>query len=217
MATITQLSQLDLNGTYTYADYLNWLLDDRLELIKGKIMLMAPAPNVNHQGISFRLSGMLYPYFKTKRCQVFAAPFDVRLYDHKKSAVANSDCMDAGGRATQGAVAEDIFTVVQPDLCVICDDQKLDVQGCLGAPDWIIEILSKGNTKREMQIKYALYQESGVKEYWMVYPYEQAIHQFVLNDNEDSYQLIKMYCDDDIATPFVFPDLTIDLKEVFLE
>ncbi|MDO9104219.1 MAG: Uma2 family endonuclease [Methylovulum sp.] len=201
MTTIAQLSQLDLNGTYTYADYLTWQLDERLELIKGKIMLMSPAPNVNHQRISLRLSGIFYNAFKGKPCQVFAAPFDVRLYNRKKSVLADRD----------------IYTVVQPDLCIICDENKLDTQGCLGAPDWIIEILSKGNTKREMQIKYGLYQESGVKEYWLIYPYEQAVYQFVLNDELEKYQLFKMYCGDDIATPSLFPDLEIDLKEVFLE
>lgn len=201
MTTIAQLSQLDLNGTYTYADYLTWQFEERLELIKGKIMLMSPAPNVNHQRISLRLSGIFYNAFKGQPCQVFAAPFDVRLYNRKKSALADRD----------------IYTVVQPDLCVICDKNKLDTQGCLGAPDWIIEILSKGNTKREMQIKYELYQESGVKEYWLIYPYEQAVYQFVLNDELEKYQLFKMYCGDDIAAPFLFPDLEIDLKEVFLE
>lgn len=201
MTTITQLSQLDLNGSYSYADYLTWLFEERVELIKGKIMLMTPAPNVNHQRISGRLHGICYQYFKNKRCQLFAAPFDVRLYDRKKSAATN----------------QNIYTVVQPDLCVICDEYQLDTQGCLGAPDWIIEILSQGNSKREMQIKYPLYQESGVKEYWLVYPYEQAIYQFVLNDTEDKYQLFNMLNGEDLASPVLFPDFTIDLKEVFLE
>jgi Uma2 family endonuclease len=65
----------------------------------------------------------------------------------------------------------EIFSVVQPDISVICDKTKIDSQGCLGAPDWVIEILSKGNSKKEMQLKYQLYQESGVKEYWLIYPY----------------------------------------------
>jgi Uma2 family endonuclease len=59
--------------------------------------------------------------------------------------------------------SHEINTVVHPDLCVICNPEILDTQGCNGAPDWIIEILSKGNSKREMQIKYELYQESGVQ------------------------------------------------------
>ena len=100
-------------------------------------------------------NGIAITIFLThQKCRVYVAPFDVRLYDRKKSILAS----------------EDIHTVVQPDLCVICNPEILDLQGCNGAPDWIIEILSKGNAKRDMQIKYELYQESGVMEYWIVYP-----------------------------------------------
>ena len=198
MAKIARLSQLDLNETYSYADYLTWQFNETVELIKGKIMLMSPAPNVKHQRVSMNFSGSLFNFFKRKKCQVFAAPFDVRLYDRKKSILAN----------------EDIHTVVQPDLCIICNPDILDAQGCNGAPDWIIEILSKGNSKREIQIKYELYQESGVQEYWIVYPNDQAINQFVL-DESGRYQLKQMYTDDDMATPHLFPELAIDLTEVF--
>jgi Uma2 family endonuclease len=103
--------------------------------------------------------------------------------------------------------------VVQPDLCVICSPEILDVQGCNGAPDWIIEILSKGNSKREMNIKYDLYQESGVTEYWLVYPEQQAIHQFVL-DEHGRYQLKHMIAEG-AATPTLFPELAVDLADVF--
>lgn len=198
MPKITQLSQLDLNQTYSYADYLTWQFNETVELIKGKIMLMSPAPEVKHQRASMNLSRSLSNFFLRQKCQVFAAPFDVRLYDRKKSILANKD----------------IHTVVQPDLCVICDTAKLDTQGCNGAPDWIIEILSKGNSKRETQIKYELYAESGVSEYWLVYPYEQAVHQFVLNES-GRYELKQMYADDDMAVPYLFPDLSVDLSEVF--
>ncbi len=198
MPKITLLSQLDLNRTYSYADYLTWQFNETVELIKGKVMLMSPAPNVKHQDISMSLSRSLSVFFRHKKCRVYAAPFDVRLYDRKKSMLAN----------------QDIHTVVQPDLCVICDTAKLDSQGCNGAPDWIIEILSKGNSKKELQIKYDLYAESGVSEYWLVYPYEQAIHQFVLNES-GRYELKHMYADDDMAVPSLFPELAVDLSEIF--
>ena len=199
MSKTTDLSQLDLNGIYTYADYLSWQFDDAVELIKGKIMAMSPAPSSEHQSISWRLSGALFIFFKNKEGRAFAAPFDVRLVDRKKSIVANKD----------------IYSVVQPDLCVICDKTKIDTKGCLGAPDWIIEILSQGNSKKEMQLKYQLYQESGVKEYWLVYPGERAVHQFVLDEQTEKYQLQYMYSGEDIATPQLFPDCQIDLREVF--
>jgi Uma2 family endonuclease len=197
MPPITQLSQLDLNKTYSYADYITWQFDEAVELIKGKIMLMAPAPSVRHQDISMNLSSLLHVYFRHKKCKVYAAPFDVRLYDRKKSILAS----------------QEIHTVVQPDLCVICNPDILDTQGCNGAPDWIIEILSKGNSKKELQTKYELYQETGVGEYWLVYPYEQTVHQFVLENGQ--YQLKKMYTTDDIATPYLFPELKIELTEIF--
>lgn len=199
MTLTTDLAKLDLNATYSYADYLTWQFDDAIELIKGKIMPMSPAPSPVHQGISWRLSGSLFNYLRNKPCQAFAAPFDVRLYDRKKSIIAN----------------QDIFSVVQPDICIICDKTKIDTKGCLGAPDWIIEILSEGNSKKDMQIKYQLYQESGVQEYWLVYPYEKAVHQFILDEESEKYQLLKMFSGEDTAASFLFPDCRIDLPEVF--
>ncbi len=201
MSEITQLSQLDLDADYTYADYLTWQFDEMVELIKGKIQLMSPAPNVKHQRLSWRLSGRLFNYFENKGCQAFSAPFDVRLYDRKKSLLASKE----------------VTTVVQPDMCVICDASKLDEQGCNGAPDWVIEILSKGNSKKEVKTKHQLYAESGVKEYWLVFPYEQVIQQFILNDDRNQYQMLNNYAGDDKAQPHLFPDLAIDLTALFKE
>jgi len=198
MPQITQLSQLDFKKNYSYADYITWQFSEAVELIKGKIMLMSPAPNVRHQSISGNLHGICYPFFRHTECRLFAAPFDVRLYNRKKSTLVNKE----------------IHTVVQPDLCVIREPKFLDEQGCNGAPDWIIEILSKGNSKKELKTKYELYQESGVTEYWLVYPYEHTIHQFVLDENK-RYELKKMYTTEDIATPYLFPDLAIAMAEVF--
>jgi Uma2 family endonuclease len=199
MTRITQLSQLDLTASYSYADYLTWQLNEAVELIKGKIQLMSPAPNVKHQRLSIYLSSRVFNFLENKTCQVFSAPFDVRLYDRTKSLLANKE----------------ITTVVQPDICVICDNSKLDEQGCNGAPDWIIEILSKGNSKNEVKIKHALYAESGVKEYWLVFPYEEVISQFVLNGDTGQYQLTNTYAGDDMAVPYLFPDLAIDLPTLF--
>jgi Uma2 family endonuclease len=200
MTPITQLSQLDLNANYSYADYLTWQLEETVELIKGKIMAMSPAPNVKHQSISRNMLVEIANHLHKKPCKVFHAPFDVKLYDSLKSQLSDRE----------------VFSVVQPDLCVICDKSKLTVQGCDGAPDWIIEVLSLGNSKKELHLKFQLYQENGVSEYWMVHPYEQTVYQFVLN-HEDQYQLHAMYAGDDIATPYLFPELKIDLADVFAE
>jgi Uma2 family endonuclease len=199
MANITQLSQLDLTASYSYADYLTWRINGAVELIKGRIQLMSPAPNVKHQRISWQLGGVLFNYFDGNTCSAFSAPFDVRLYDRSKSILANKD----------------ITTVVQPDLCVICDNEKLDEQGCNGAPDWIIEILSKGTAKKDVKDKHALYAESGVTEYWLIYPYEEVIHQFVLNDQSGLYHLHNSYAGDDVVVPYLFPNLAIDLPTLF--
>lgn len=201
MATITKFSQLDLEKTYSYADYLCWKFNERVELIKGKVMLMSPAPNLNHQQLSGELSYQIAHYLRHKNCRLFVAPFDVKLYDRKKEHLPDDKA----------------YSVVQPDLSVICNKKKLTKQGCDGAPDWIIEILSPGNAKKDMLLKYALYQENGVNEYWLVYPYEKVIHQFILNEETRLYQLHQMYAQNGIITPCLFPDLKIELADVFTE
>ena len=107
--------------------------------------------------------------------------------------------------------SKDIFTVVQPDLCIICDDVKLDEQGCNGAPDLVVEVLSPGNTKREMNEKFDLYRDAGVLEYWLVEPADEVVLVYVLEG--DQYIGLKPMTD--ILTSRTFPDLVIDLTEVF--
>lgn len=193
---ITDINQLDLTKQYTYADYLTWQFSDRVELIKGWIKKMSPAPNTIHQKISFNLSIALGNYFKTNPCKAFAAPFDVRLINKRKSSDNNA-----------------ITTVVQPDLCIICDENKIDENGCIGAPDWIIEILSPGNTKRETQEKFNLYEENLVREYWIVQPGIQNILVFDLQN--EKYQLRKIYTNEDEVSSGIFPELKINFAEIF--
>jgi hypothetical protein len=189
---ITNIDQLDLvNGIYTYADYLMWKIKDRVEILKGKIFKMSPAPAISHQSISFNLSGLLFMYFYDKPCKVFASPFDVVL--------KNKD-----GK-------ED--TVVQPDLCVVCDPEKLaDGKRCLGAPDLIIEILSPGNSKKELKNKYELYQEAGVREYWLVHPQDEYVIINVLENNQ--YRALPPFVDKEV-TSVIFPDLSLQTEDIF--
>ncbi len=196
MAIITDINQLNLDGTYSYADYLLWQFEERLELFRGKIFPMSPAPNVKHQRVSGNLYYQFRKAFKNQPCQLFTAPFDVRLYNRKKSIKASKD----------------IFTVVQPDLCVICDEAKLDERGCNGAPDLVIEILSPGNTKKEMNQKFELYEEAGVLEYWLVEPNDEVVLIYVLNEAE---QYIGLRPATEIVKSAIFPDLAIDLAEIF--
>ena len=197
MADITSLSQLDTNGDYSYADYLSWKFDQALEVIKGKIFPMS-APGRTHQKISWYLGGTFFNHFKAQTCEAYAAPFDVRLYDLAKSIKAD----------------QDIYTVVQPDLCIVCDLDKLDERGCLGAPDLIVEILLSGNAKREMKIKRELYAESGVREYWVVDPARETLTRYNL-DAESDYDRPLIFVSDELVPSDIFPDLVLDLKDLF--
>jgi Uma2 family endonuclease len=197
MSEITSLSQLDLNGTYSYADYLTWKFEEALELIKGKIIPMS-APSRRHQKISWQLTVSIGTHFKHHDCQAFAAPFDVRLYDKRKSVKAN----------------QDVLTVVQPDICIICDESKLDDKGCIGAPDLVIEILSPGNSSKEMRTKKELYEENGILEYLIFDPEHETVHQFNLLES-GVYSSPVIYINEDTMTSVVFPDLHIDLMEIF--
>jgi Uma2 family endonuclease len=195
---ITSLSQLDPAGIYSYADYLLWQFQERVELFKGTFFPMA-APSVYHQRYLRRLIVPIDSYLTGKPCELFVAPFDVRLPDSKRKPKFDGD----------------IYTVVQPDLCVICDATKLDQRGCLGAPDLMIEILSPGNTKKEMNNKFRLYEEAGVLEYWIIEPQNKYVLVYVLRDGE--FVGLRPVTDDQPLTSALFPGLTIDLAAVFAE
>lgn len=192
---ITSLSQLDTEGSYTYADYLTWKFQERVELLRGKIRKMA-APNRVHQ----RISGNLQHFFSNalwkSPCQVYAAPFDVRLTRYSK--LKNKE----------------VSTVVQPDLCVICDPDKLDARGCIGAPELVIEILSPGNSKTEMKDKFDLYEEAGVLEYWLVHPGERSVQIYRLNER-GHYIGLRPFVDGDIVTTPIVPGMEVVLADVF--
>lgn len=198
MATITRLSQLDMNATYSYADYLLWKLKERVELIKGKVMAMSPAPNRYHQKVSGNLYGKLFNCFDNHPCDLYSAPFDVRLLDKKKS-----------------TTDKEVYTVVQPDLCVICDKSKLDDRGAFGAPDLVVEILSPGNSKKEMGIKFDLYEEAGVKEYWIIEPNQKMVIVYQLFKGR--YQNHKPLIEDEKIISPLFPELDFKVKEIFKE
>jgi Uma2 family endonuclease len=138
----------------------------------------------------------LWNKFKNHSCNLFAAPFDVRILDSKKSTENKS-----------------VFTVVQPDLCVICEEEKIDERGAFGAPDLVIEILSPGNSKKEMKYKFDLYEEAGVLEYWIVNPADKTILIYILKDNQfiGIHPLIE---EDQIKSP-LFPQLDFILEEIF--
>jgi Uma2 family endonuclease len=193
---ITSISQLDPQGTYTYADYLTWRFEQMVEIIKGKLYMMSPAPASRHQKISSGLLSQLLPFFNYHRCGVYHAPFDVRLIKERKG-------------------EKEILSVVQPDISVVCDESKIDEKGCLGSPDWIIEIISPSTAKKDFNEKYNLYQENGVKEYWIVNPDANCMYQYVLNEATGLYDDKGFFGRTEKVTPALFPDLLIELEFVF--
>jgi len=193
---ITNIKQLDLKGTYSYADYLLWQFSERVELIKGKVFKMSPAPSSSHQDISLNLTIIFNKFFSKTTCKLYVAPFDVRLINYKESSSDNK-----------------ILSVVQPDLCVICDRSKIDDKGCIGAPDLVVEILSSGNSKKEMDTKFDLYQENKILEYWIVNPFQKTILIYVL-ENERYIGLKPFLIDSKIISP-TFPSLKVSVKKVF--
>ncbi len=191
---------LDLNKRYTYADYLTWMDDKRRELFGGFIKMMTPAPSRRHQKVSTKLTRILDTFLDDKKCEVYHAPSDVRLPENKK------DKND-----------QTIYTVVQPDIYVVCDLSKLDDKGCLGAPDLIIEIVSPKNLRRDVKDKFELYQQYGVREYWIVNPNEEYVNVFVLDEN-GKYRLVGMYPgDDEIPVNIFNGEFALDLKDVFVD
>jgi Uma2 family endonuclease len=195
-----KVDEPDMAGTYTYADYLSWWRwEERVELIKGKIYKMSPAPRSSHQRVAGELHRQTANFLKRKKCQVFIAPFDVRLPHTSKK--GNTD----------------INTVVQPDICVIGDPEKIDEKGCLGAPDWIIEILSKHTSAKDLNKKFDVYEQSKVKEYWVVHPIEETVLVYILNTQGKYEGFLKPFIRTDKLSPTMLPDLVIDLEEVFPE
>jgi len=197
MALITDISQLDPNGTYTYADYMNWRFNEIVELIKGKIWKMSPAPLRRHQMITGNLFTAFSVYLKkNKSCQVYIAPFDVRL---PKKNLSLED--------------KEIYTVVQPDICIICDESKLDKRGCIGVPDMIVEVLSPGNSGRDTKIKFDLYEEFGVKEYWIVSGGEESVTVFLLEDGK--FRLANDYGASGSIPVQTLPGFSIEWSDIF--
>ncbi len=192
---IKTVEEINFSGVYSYADYMRFEFDERLELIKGQIFRMSPAPSKIHQRILTNILGPIYDTLKGKQCQVYPAPFDVRL-----------------AKKTQDD--KEVFTVVQPDIVVICDKDKLDKRGCIGTPDIVVEILSPGNNKKELINKYEVYEEAGVKEYWIVSPSEKTFFKYMLNKDGKFLPTKLLTVGEEVTTP-IMPGFILNLEEVF--
>lgn len=182
---------------YTFADVLTWEENERIEIINGEAVMMAP-PSRAHQEISGALFAQLYNFLEGKKCRVYAAPFAVRLFEK------------------DGEALEDVDTMVEPDLSVVCDSDKLDNHGCKGAPDLVIEILSPSTRRHDRLVKLGLYQRAGVREYWIVDPEYKSVQVFTL-DGSGSLRIIEDYGRGDVARVNVLEGCFIDLGKVFPE
>ncbi|MGI4867660.1 MAG: Uma2 family endonuclease [Janthinobacterium lividum] len=169
-----------------------------MELIKGRVLRKMSAPTSEHQRIATDLTIEIGRYLKRKPCRIFAAPFDVRLL-----------------RSTGNGDAQ-IKTVVQPDISVICDLSKIDKRGCLGAPDWIIEIILPSSLVLDTRTKFDLYAENGVREYWIAFPGEQAVTAYALSA-EGQYELTATYAKPGPMPSHILPELSIEWADIFEE
>lgn len=182
---------------YTFADVLTWNENERIEIINGEAVMMAPPSRV-HQEISGEIFRQLANYLEGKKCRVYAAPFAVRLFERDVEA------------------PEDVGTMVEPDLSVVCDSDKLDKYGCKGAPDVVIEILSPSTQRHDRLVKLGLYQRAGVREYWIVNPEDQTV-QVMLLDGGGILQLHEVYDRTGVAKVNSLEGCFIELNKVFAE
>lgn len=182
---------------YTFADVLSWDEDERIEIISGKVFMMA-TPSRIHQKITGELFRQLANFLEGKQCEVYAAPFGVRLFEQ------------------DGDSEENVDTVVEPDISVVCDRSKLDKRGCKGAPDMIVEVLSPSTLRHDRLVKLNLYQQAGVREYWIIDPENRAVQVF-LQDGSGSLRICEEYGSQDVAKVNVLDGCFIELSKVFSE
>lgn len=183
------------NKVYTYYDYLNFPNDEFVEIIDGKIFAMSPAPSRIHQELIMEISAELRNYIKSnkRQCKVYPAPFDVVLINENEN-------------------ENDSKNIVQPDISVICDKNKLNDKGCFGSPDMIVEIVSKFNPGNDYVKKLYLYEKYKVKEYWIVNPMKKNILVYTLT--ESGYNQPDLYTFNDKIKVNIFNNLEIDFNGI---
>ncbi len=185
-------------GRYTFADCLIWSEKERIEIIEGDAVMMAP-PSRIHQEILTELTRQLANFLEGKRCKVYPAPFGVRLFEK------------------DGDSPEDVDTVVEPDISVVCDREKLDEYGCKGAPDFVIEILSPSTQRHDQLVKLSLYQRAGVREYWIVDPENKTVRVMLQDSGNggNTFRVHEVYGAEDVAKVSVLDGCFVELAKVF--
>ena len=181
---------------YTFADCLTWGEDERIEIINGEVVMMAP-PTRAHQKISGEIFRQIANYLEGKKCEVYPAPFAARLFE------------------VDGDTPDDVDTMVEPDISVVCDKSKLDDHGCKGAPDMVVEVLSPSTQRHDRLIKLGLYQRAGVREYWIVDPGNKTVQ--VLTLTNGLLLPNEVYERDGVAKVNVLDGCFVELSKVFAE
>ena len=186
-----------MDERYSYADYSRWPEDERWELLDGIPYDMSPAPGYVHQAVSARITERICQFLADKKgpCRLLYAPLDVLLPDGNES-------------------DDDVLTVVQPDIIVVCDQKKLITKGCRGAPDFVVEILSPSTASKDLREKLGLYEKHGVKEYWIVDP-EHKLLIVYLPTPDGKYMREAVYASGDKLASKVLSGLTIQCGELF--
>ena len=184
------------NQSYTYADYLSWPEKERVEILDGTPYLQA-APSRIHQKILSEIHRQIANYLLDKDCEVYPAPFHVVL--------------DPDGEFEKEA---DRKHVLEPDISIICDKEMLDERGCKGSPDLIVEIVSPSTVRKDKIEKFNLYEQAGVKEYWIIEPENKIVSVFTLQNNR-RFGRPDLYTEENQISVSIFEDLIINLKIVF--
>lgn len=182
---------------YTFADCLTWDENESIEIINGEAFMMA-TPSRIHQKISGELFRQLANYLEGKKCEVYSAPFCVRLFEQ------------------DGDRPEDVDTVVEPDISVVCDRSRLDEHGCKGAPDLVIEVLSPSTQRHDQLVKLNLYQRAGVREYWIVDPENKTVR-VMIQAGDGTLRTHEIYRQEDVAKVNALDGCFIELSKVFSE
>ena len=191
-----------LNEHYTYADYKTWPDDERWEIIEGVAYAMSPSPSWRHQGLIGELFAQLHDFLKGKPCRVFISPLDTLLH-----APGEEDASD-----------DAIDTIVQPDVLVVCDKNKLGPRAVRGAPDVAVEVLSPYSWDRDIRLKMRVYEERGVREYWVVDPGNKTVAVYKREtDGRFGKATTIVLADTAEAADFsaALPGFTLDVKGLF--
>ena len=181
---------------HTYAEYCRWPEDVRYELIDGQAYAMSPGPNRRHQELVGEVFLQIGNALRESPCRVYVAPLDIRL--------------PHGNEAD-----DDVDTVVQPDISVICDRTKLDDRGCRGAPDWVIEVLSPSSASHDQILKRAIYERHGVREFWLIHPVDLIVTVYRLVDG--AYGKPDIHELKDTLACGILPEVVIDWARVVRE